>query len=91
MLVFAVKGVCMSKMMRLSDAVEKQLEELIALTGKPRQKILEKALKELSKQLFFKKSNEQYLALRKNKEEWNSYMQENEDWDITLQDGLDDE
>lgn len=77
--------------MRLSDAVEKQLEELMILTGKPRQKILEKALKELSKQLFFKKSNAQYLALQKNKEEWDSYTQEMEDWDVTLKDGLDDE
>jgi hypothetical protein len=81
----------MSKMMRISDDISKQIEDLIELTGQSRQKILKIALQNLAKQLFFKKSSEQYHTLRKDKKEWESYIEEMKEWDITLQDGLEDE
>lgn len=81
----------MSKMMRISEDISKQIDELTELTGESRQVILKKALNNLAKQLFFKKSSEQYKALKKNKVEWNEYENEIKEWDVTLKDGLEDE
>lgn len=81
----------MSKMMRISESIEEQLEGLMEQTGQSRQKVLEIALKDLAKKLFFQKSDEQYRALKQNKAEWGDYLDELKEWDGTLKDGLEDE
>lgn len=55
------------------------------------QQVDKKSSKSLAKQLFFKKSAEQYGALQQDKNEWNDYLAELKEWDIALRDGLEDE
>ena len=81
----------MSKMMRISDFADEQLNELTKLTGESKQKLLDKALASLVRYSFIQKGNEQYAALKKDKKAWKELLAEREEWDVTLSDGLDNE
>lgn len=79
----------MSKMMRISQTTAKELEKIAKETGKSKQSILESALKIFSRELFLKKTNEEYKKIRENLDNHKEIKQEINDWDATLQDGLD--
>src|SRR3990172_8635395 len=50
----------MSKMMRINDATAEQLENLTKITGKSKQDLIAKAIDALARELFLKKTNEEY-------------------------------
>lgn len=76
----------MSKMMRISDLTNKQLDELVAETGKTKQYLLERAIKLFAREMFLRKANLEYERLTKDQKK--EYQSEVEEWNITLEDGL---
>lgn len=81
----------MAKMMRISDAADTYLENLKKVTGKSKIKLLERALADLERNVFLKKTSEQYAELKKDKKAWKEMLEETAEWDITLLDGLENE
>ena len=82
----------MSKLIRINDAANKNLEDLVKITGRPRQVLLQKALEDYLKREFILKANEEISAYKQDDPQgWKEMMEEFEEWDITLLDGLEDE
>ncbi len=81
----------MSKMTRITDRTDTNLEELKEMLGKSKQAILEKAVDLYVREQFLKKTNEEYEQLQKDPEAWKQELEERALWDVTLADGLDDE
>jgi len=81
----------MSKMMRISDNTDKNLDELKNILGTSKQTILEKAVDLYIREQFLKKTNEEYAQLQKDPKAWAEELEERALWDVTLADGLDDE
>ena len=79
----------MSKMMRISDITARQLDDLTKMTGKSKQDIIAKAIDALARELFLKKTNQEYEQLKKDPKTWDQDCAALEEWDITLSDGLD--
>jgi len=80
----------MSKTMRVTDNAYEKLEELSEETGFSKQDLIDRAIEELSRKLFFKKVNKAYSKLRSNPKEWEEELQEREEWE-SINDQLDDE
>ncbi len=78
----------MSKTIRISTAIDQHLNVLAKTLGKSKQSIVEKAIEAFIREQFFKKTNEEYIALKKDRKKWKEYLQEQEEWDTTLEDGL---
>lgn len=78
----------MSKLIRISQSSYDKLSDLEEALGKTKQQVIEKALKELEREQFFKRVNEEYI---KNPELLKEEKVLMEEWDVTLLDGLDDE
>jgi hypothetical protein len=53
--------------------------------------ILELAIDNYYRHLFFEKLNAQYAALRADEEAWAEELRERAEWDVTLADGLEEE
>ncbi|MGB9887692.1 MAG: toxin-antitoxin system protein [Moorellales bacterium] len=76
-------------MTRIPERALSTLKEIAALTGQPRQEILEKALEAYRRQLFLERANAAFAALKADRREWEAEREERKAWDVTLADGLD--
>lgn len=81
----------MSKMMRITDETASHLDNLQKILGESKRLLLERAVKQLSREYFLKKSSDAYAQLNKNSESLQEYEAELELWDATLLDELENE
>lgn len=80
----------MSKIMRVTENAYNKLEELSEETGYSKQDLIDRAIEELSRKLFFKKVNKAYVKLRSNAKQWEEELKERSEWE-SINDHLDDE
>jgi hypothetical protein len=73
----------------VSDASYDVLRELARRTGQPVQAILDAAVEEYRRKIFFELLNAGYAALRADPEAWAKELADRKLWDATLMDGLD--
>ena len=73
---------------RISLKTKEKLRELTANTGESMQSILDKAIEEFDRKLFWERTNSAYAALKKNPIAWKKEQEERLAWDVTLADGL---
>lgn len=73
----------------LSKAAHQALKEMAEQTGKTMSEVLEKALDDYRRKLFFEGLAADYAALRADPEAWAEELAERARWDATLMDGLD--
>src|SRR5262249_10007010 len=73
----------------ISEAAYKALCELAQRTGHPPQAILDQAIEDYRRKVFFESLNAGYAALRADPQAWAEELAERKAWDATLMDGLD--
>jgi len=76
---------------RISLKTREKLRELTTNTGESMQTILDKAIEELDRKLFWERTNSAYAKLKKNPIAWKEEQEERLAWDVTLADGLEEE
>src|SRR5690348_1479476 len=76
-------------MVRISEKAHKTLRRLAAGEGKTLQAVLDEAIKEYERQLFFEKAEAAYTALRSDPKAWAEELKEREEWDAVLMDDID--
>ncbi|MEK7396416.1 MAG: toxin-antitoxin system protein [Candidatus Poribacteria bacterium] len=76
---------------RISLKTREKLRELTANTGESMQSILDKAIEELERKLFWEHTNSAYAELKKDPIAWKEEQEERLAWDATLADGLEEE
>jgi hypothetical protein len=75
----------------ISEKSYTMLQELVEQTGQTMREVLEKALQDYERKVFFEQLNAGYAALRADPEAWAEHLAERKLWDNTLMDGLDPE
>jgi hypothetical protein len=73
---------------RISEASHRVLREVAEKTGDTMVEILDKALDDYRRKLFFQMLNKGYALLRADPLGWAALKQERNVWDATLMDGL---
>src|SRR5271156_949908 len=74
---------------RIREASHQILKELAEQTGETMMDVLDKALEDYRRKLFFEQMNAGYAELRADPEAWAKHLAERKLWDTTLMDGLD--
>lgn len=74
---------------RISEAAQRILSELAEQTGLPEAELLEKALDDYRRRVFFEGLAADFAALKADPEAWAEELAERKLWDATLMDGLD--
>ncbi len=74
---------------RISAATHRKLKELAERTGQTMMYVLDKALDDYRRKLFFDQMNAGYTELRADPEAWAMHLAERTQWDGVLMDGLD--
>lgn len=74
--------------MRISKMSRELLRELARHTNATMQDVIEQALAEYRKRLFWEQAERDFKALRDNPEAWSEEAAEVEAWDAALMDGL---
>lgn len=69
------------KMIRISEKISQQLDELAEETHESKQDLLAKAVQMLSRKHFLEKANYELAELKKDPKAWKEYMEEHESWD----------
>jgi hypothetical protein len=72
----------------ISEFAQRTLVELAAKTGQRPGTILDAAVEDYRRKLFFEAMNAGYAALRADQEAWNEEQAERKVWDSTNADGL---
>ena len=73
----------------ISETAHRILKDLAEQTGQTMMDVLDKALDEYRRKVFFEQMNAGYAALRADAEAWDEVEAERKLWDATLMDGLD--
>ena len=73
---------------RISQPAHQKLREISRATGRPMQEILERALADYDRKLFWSQVDSAYRNLRKNPKQWKEERKERALWERTLSDGL---
>jgi len=81
----------MSKMMRITDKTAKDLDSMAKELKKSKKCLMEKAVGNLNREIFLKKTDQEYKRLKQDPAAWELEREELAAWDSTLLDGLDDE
>ncbi len=76
---------------RISESSRELLRELARRTNSTMQNIIEEALAEYKKRLFWDQAERDFQAMREEPDVWEAEVAEREIWDATLRDGLDGE
>ncbi len=76
---------------RISEASRELLRELARHTDSTMQSVIERALEEYRKRLFWNRAEEEFKTMRENPKAWNEEIAEREHWDASLMDGLESE
>ena len=74
---------------RISETSRELLRELAQRTRATMQDVIEMALAEYRKRLFWEQAAHDFQAIRDDPEAWAEEVAERERWDATLKDGLD--
>ena len=74
---------------RITETSRELLRELARRTDSTMQDVIELALAEYQKRLFWEQAAHDFQALRDDPEAWAEEVTERERWDTTLKDGLD--
>src|SRR5207244_2260892 len=74
---------------RITETSHHMLKELAERTGQTMMDVLDMALKEYRRKLFFEQLNAGYAELRADPKAWAEHLAERKLWDATLMDGLD--
>ena len=77
-----------SATMRVNARTLQTIRELAARLDKKMNTVVEEAIEQYRRKVFFQKANEDYAALRRDKKAWAQIKEERRLWDATLQDGL---
>lgn len=72
---------------RISEEVHDRLHRLAAGRRASMSAVIEAALAEYERKLFWSKTASEFQALRDNPKEWKAELEEREAWDVTLADG----
>jgi predicted DNA-binding protein len=75
---------------RLSESAHRRLRQLSKTTGRPMQEILDQAISDYDRKLFWDQVDLAYKALRRNPRLWKDELKERSLWEQTLGDGLED-
>ena len=73
---------------RINEASRELLRELARRTNTSMQDVIEEALVEYRKRLFWEQADRDFRAMREDGEAWQEEIAERESWDVTLLDGL---
>jgi len=73
---------------RISLKTREKLRSLTANTGESMQSILDKAVEELSRKMFWERTNSAFASLQKDPVAWEKELEERSAWDVTLTDGI---
>jgi hypothetical protein len=76
-------------MITISETAQRLLQELAGQTGQSPTEVLEQALDQYRRHVFFEGLAADYAALRADSEAWAEEREERNLWDTTLMDGLD--
>ena len=79
-----------STTVRVSEHTHELLHKLAAATGEPLQKVLERAVENYRRELFYAEFNAAFERLKADPVAWEEELAERAEWDATLADGLDD-
>lgn len=72
---------------RISGEVHERLHRLAAEKQATMSAVIDSALAEYERKLFWSKTASEFQALKKNPKAWKAELEEREAWDITLADG----
>jgi len=72
---------------RVSEEVHGRLHRLAAERQASMSAVIEAALAEYERKLFWLKTSSEFQALRNNPKAWKAELEEREAWDVTLADG----
>ncbi len=73
----------------ISEKARQTLTELAEQTGKTVQDILDQAVEDYRRKVFFEQLNADYAALKADPQAWAEELEERRLWEATLGDGLD--
>jgi predicted transcriptional regulator len=73
---------------RVSRETHKKLNELVRMSGRSTQEVVDDALELYRREQLLKAINDAYAVLRETPEAWNELENERVEWDLTLNDGL---
>lgn len=76
---------------RVSPATHTAVTDLARRTGEPMQSIVEKAVEDYKRKLFFEEMTAAYARLKADPAAWEEERAERREWDVTLADGREDE
>lgn len=79
----------MSTTIRVADATKKKVRDLAEMTGKQMRAVIEEAVAEYERKVFWERTNQRYAELRRDREEWSSIEAEREGESGALRDGSD--
>jgi len=74
---------------RIGESAHKRLRQIAKTTGRPTQEILDRAISEYDRKLFWEDVDRAYRNLRNNPNLWKAELKERSLWERTLGDGLD--
>jgi predicted transcriptional regulator len=72
----------------ISDTTQRTIAELAARTGQAPAAILDKAIEEYRRKMFFEAMDAGYAALRADEDAWSDEQAQRRMWDTTNSDGL---
>jgi len=72
---------------RVSEEVHDRLHKLAAEKRMTMSAVLDSALAEYERKLFWSKTADEFRALRRDSKAWEAELEEREAWDVTLADG----
>jgi predicted transcriptional regulator len=78
----------MTTTIRIDDSTRERVRELAALTGKPMQSVVELAIADYERKLFWQRIDERYAELRTDESMWADVEAERADEEGALRDGL---
>ncbi len=79
----------MSTTIRITDSTKDRVKAISEMTGKQMQAVVEEAVVEYERKVFWERTNERYAELRRDREEWARIEAEREGESGALRDGLD--
>lgn len=75
---------------RMSESVREKLRLMSSNSGRPMQEILETAVEEYERKMFWGQFNKAYGDMRRNLKAWKQELEERAVWDAAIADGLED-
>lgn len=79
-----------SATVRISDETHGVLKDLSGRTRRSMQSILDEAVSQYRKKLFWQQASRDFEALRADDDAWRAELDEQRTWDVTTGDGLED-